>query len=425
MKIFIHVLGIFILISDLLSSGFENSFRSFSDSLYSGGTYSYSEKEVASGWNKIYDVYTDIYKFRLHADRNRDKLSDKIKELTEELNKKKVRDLNSYENDLIAALLDGSLAYINSDEPSYSMFSSVKKTRKSFNRLSKNHKKTDSEFGIALTDIALGVYFHDSFWIRSVMGYGGNIFKGLRTLDEIAFSESVTSVESCLFLIEYFSEILGDHRNSLKYSRYLQGEYPDSKYFSYLCAKDLFHTGKIKEAGILFKKINDDISEESYYGFEYESVIYEAKCFYLLGRADKGAEVIKYAESIHSGYMTENFKDEWVFSVRMRQEIIFRPENYADTNTGISIDELERRHAVLFDHGYFRDISKYNIKSEERTPYIALIQLRAAVNISDFKKAGEILNYLENSHSGFIKKHKDRLRIKIIRNIIMNFLEEN
>ena len=409
--------------SVLFSESFSEYFKIRTAETY---TQSHSDSVISgienAGWERIADVYNALYRFRLNKDQNTDALSDRIENLLDDIEDENIKELTAYESDLIKAFLYGSLAYIRSGEPSYSMFSSVKKARKLFINLSEDFKRPDSEFGTALTDIALGMYFQDSFWIRSVLGYEGNVQNGLRKLDGIAFSACLTASEANLFMIEYYAGVLQDHRRSIKYSRNLFSNYPGSKYFTYLYARDLYHTGKVREAYPFFKKINDEIGDE-YFGFEYESVIYEAKCMYITGSADKGIEILKYAEIIHKGYLTEKFRNEWLFSVRLRQEIIYRPENYSGENFDLSDDELERKAFLYFDHGYFRETARALSNIKNRNPESYLMELRAAVNMSDFEKAAQITEFLKDHYPDHLKKHKDSHRIRLLNNIINNYME--
>ena len=413
---------ILILSAKILCADFFSAFKFFSSDIYSAQDIVYSTEIKDSGWNRIFDIYDELFRYRLKKDTDTEVLLEKIEILIEDIEDDNIEDLKMYEKDLITAFLYGSIAYIRSGEPSYSMFSPVKKARKLFQKLSVEYNRPDSDFGTALTDIALGMYFQDSFWIRSILGYKGNIQKGLRHLDEIAFKDCITQTEANLFLIEYYADILQDHRRSIKYSQNLISNHPESKYFTYLYARDLYHTGKVKESYMFLKKINDDIGKE-YFGFEYSSVIYEAKCMYVSGSADKGAEILKYAEIIHKGYLTEKFRNEWLFSVRSRQEIIYRPENFSGDNFDLSDDELERKAAIYFDHGYFRETARAVSNIKNRNPESYLLDLRAAVNMSDFEKADKIVRYMEDNSSSYFKKHKDALRISILNNIINNYLE--
>ncbi|MDY0017267.1 MAG: hypothetical protein RBS89_05465 [Candidatus Delongbacteria bacterium] len=413
---------ILILSAKILCADFFSAFKFFSSDIYSAQDIVYSTEIKDSGWNRIFDIYDELFRYRLKKDTDTEVLIEKIEILIEDIEDDDIKDLKMYERDLITAFLYGSIAYIQSVEPSYSMFSPVKKARKLFQKLSSEYNRPDSDFGTALTDIALGMYLQDSFWIRTVLGYKGNIQKGLRHLDEIAFKDCITQTEANLFLIEYYADILQDHRRSIKYSQNLISNHPESKYFTYLYARDLYHTGKVKESYMFLKKLNDDIGKE-YFGFEYSSVIYEAKCMYISGSADKGVEILKYAEIIHKGYLTEKFRNEWLFSVRSRQEIIYRPENFSGDNFDLSDDELERKAAIYFDHGYFRETARAVSNIKNRNPESYLLDLRAAVNMSDFEKADKIVRYMEDNSSSYFKKHKDALRISILNNIINNYLE--
>ncbi len=407
----------------LFSEGFSEYFKLRTAEIY---TQNHSDSTIVlndnAGWERITDIYNGLYRFRLNKDQDTDALSDRIETLIDDIDDEKIKNLTTYENDLITAFLYGSLAYIHSGEPSYSMFSSVKKARKLFIRLSKDFKKPDSEFGTALTDIALGMYFQDSFWIRSVLGYEGKIQKGLKKLDAIAFSECMTTAEANMFLTEYYAGVLQDHRRSIKYSQNLYSVYPGSKYFAYLYARDLYHTGKVKEAYLFFKKINDGIGDE-YFGFEYESVIYEAKCLFLTGSDDRAKAVLEYAENIHKGYLTDKFRNEWLFSVRLRQEAVFRPANYSGDPYSVSDDELLRKAVIYFDHGFFREAARSVENIENKTPEAFLILLRTVVNMADFTKAARIIDLLEDNYPDFMDDDPDRLRVEMIKNIVLNYME--
>jgi len=267
------------------------------------------------------------------------------------------------------------------------------------------------------------MYFQDSFWVNSVLGYNGNIFKGLKDLDKTAYEGSITKIEANLFLIEYFGLILKDHNSSVRYSKNLHEINQDSKYFKYLYAKDLYHTGKIQKACALFKEINSDISDK-FYAYQYDSIIYEAKCLYITGSESEADEVISYAAKIHDGYILQKFRNEWKSSVKIRQEVVFRPQYAAGiVKTTLSDDELKRTAYIYFDHGYFRETVK-SIEAVKKTdPEAAVLKFRTAVVMQDWKKAERINAQLKSDFEDFFDGHPDRSRLEIMKNIVRNHLE--
>jgi hypothetical protein len=372
---------------------------------------------------KIISVYSGIYDHRLNRETDKDALSDRIENLISDLNKGRISGLNAYEKDLVTAFLYGSLAYVNSDDTSYKMFSSLRQAKKLFEKLNSEYKKQDSEFGTALSGIALALYFQDSFWIRSVFGYKGNIADGLKKLDTIAFTDCLTSAEANLFLIDYYAQILQDHKSSSKYSKNLHDLYPSSKYFSFLYAKDLYHTGKIFQASELFKKITGNVGGGKFYPFEYESIIYEAKCLYLLNEREAAAEVIRYAIGIHDGYIIEKFKNEWMSSIRMRQEVVFRAQYGGQTEANLSTDEIIRTAGILFDHGYLRELKRLIEASTMADFDLAVLNFRVNLLMDNYGRAYEILKSIESKFGKKLKKYPDLNRLMFQKNIVLNLIK--
>ncbi|HAQ60982.1 TPA: hypothetical protein DCR49_03135 [Candidatus Delongbacteria bacterium] len=406
----------------LFSADFFSYYADFTQKLYQDKKIVYESSIRSNGWDRIFSLYIKLYEFRLQKPADVDKLYSDIDDVIEDIDDNVLKGLTSYEKEFLTASLHGSLAYIKSSDPSFGMFRNIRKSKNKFEELNKKYKTADTAFGSALTEIALGMYFQNSFWVNSILGYNGNILKGQKELDLIAFNGNITKIEANLFLIEYFGMILKDHNSAIKYSKNLCDSYHGSKYFKYLYAWDLFHTGKIQQAYLLFKDINSNISNR-FYAYQYESIIYEAKCLYLTGKGSDADEVISYASKIHDGYIIQKFKNEWRSSVKLRQEAIFRPQYAGGINLKLSDDELKRTADVYFDHGFFRETVLLAEGIKKTDPEILVLRFRTAVIMQDWKKADRLYNEIDSGFEEFLDSHPDRTRLEVMKNIVSNHLD--
>lgn len=412
------VVILFCLSVELVSADFFSYYGDFARSLYQDKEYIYESSVKQNGWDRVFDLYIKLYDLRLQKTVDQENLSDEIYDLIEDISDEDIKGLSNYEKDFLTASLYGSLAYIKSFDPSFSMFRNIRKSKKLFDQLNKKYKTVDTGFGSALSEIAIGMYFNGSFWVKSVLGYKGNVLKGLKQLDKIAYEGDITKIEANLFLIEYFSVILKDHNSSLRYSKNLHEINPLSKYFTYIYARDLYHTGKIIKAYQLFKDINDDPGEK-FYGYQYDAIVYEARCLYIKGSFDDAEEVVKYAAKIHDGYILKKFRNEWVPSVRIRQEVVLRPQYLSNLNLSLSADELKRTALVCFDHGFFRETARILETVKKAGTDIAVLKFTTAVVMQNWNKAKLIY---EENESDF-ENDPDRARLDIMKNIVSNHLE--
>lgn len=393
----------------------------FSEKLYCEKEFVHSQYSVSNRWDRICSVYSDIYDHRLNRTEDTEVLEDKIEETIKLLNKDKILRITPYEKEFLTASLYGSLAYIRSDDPSFGMLRNVNKADGRFSRIEKTYKTADSGFGSALKNIAMGMYFENSFWVGRPFGSKGDIFDGIISLDKIAFGGEISKAESNLFLIEYFADVLKDHHSSLKYSDNLFGMYPDSRFFKYLYARDLYHTGKIKKALELFRSVNGSLSDK-FRPFDYESVIYEAKCHYILGEEEKAKSVIDYAAGIHDGYILDSFRNSWIYSVKIRQEAVFRVQNLPGFTGGLSDDENKRMMEVYFDHGYFRELKRLAETLSAKDAETLVLEFRTAVITGDWDTAKKTIDILKNEHEKNFESNTDRKRLELLVNITDNYI---
>ncbi|HQO10298.1 MAG TPA: hypothetical protein PLK90_04220 [Clostridiales bacterium] len=406
------ILSLLIISADNFSADFFSYYESFIKEMYQGKILSAEKTVKEKGWDRVSSLYKDIYELRLQKNVNKNDLECEAEKLIDDIEDGKIKDLSAYEKDLLTAVLYGSMAYIQSSDPSYSMFRNIKKSKKLFEKIQKKYNTKDSAFGSALSDISLVMYFENSFWVNSVLGYSGNITSGLKELDGIAFEGGITKTEANLFLIEYYAMILKDRRSSVKYSKNLCDLFPNSKYFKYLYAKDLYHTGKIMQALQIFRDINSDPGNE-FYAYQYDAVIYEAQCLYITGSVQDAGEIEAYASKIHDGYILKKFRNEWKSTVKIRQEAIFRPQYYQNPNINLSDDEILRTCEVLFDHGFFREASNILDKIKNKDMQARILKFKTAVIMNDRKKAVQ----LYDSDEDIFEEDPDRLRLEIMYNI--------
>jgi tetratricopeptide (TPR) repeat protein len=421
MKFRIIFYTVLCLFAALFGSDFFSYFNNYTTALYSEKEFIHSQYSVSNGWDKICGVYADIYNYRINSTGDITILNEKIEDIIKSLKRNKIKRITPYENEFLTASLYGSLAYIRSEDPSFGMLRNVDKAMDRFRDLEKTYKTTDSGFGSALSEIALGLYFENSFWVSTVFGKKGDISKGIIKLNSIAFNGDISKIESNLFLIEYFADILRDHNSSVKYSENLNKIYPGSRYFKYLYAKDLYHTGKIRSALRLFRSVNDSLSDR-FYTFDYESIIYETKCLYILNENDKAQNTLKYASDIHDGFILHNLRNDWLYSVKIRQEAVFRIQNSPVIAQKLSDDEKKRIIAVYFDHGYFRELKRLTGTMTGKDAETLILEFRTAVIMNEWNKADEIMDILENKHEKNFERNIDIKRLEILINIKDNFL---
>ena len=410
-----------ILILSVLSmvsgSNFFSYFEEYTSALYTEKEFVHSQYAVSNGWDRICGVYSGLHEYRMKAETDTKRLSEDIEKLIKSLNKNSIVRLTPYEKDFLTASLYGSLAYLKSESPSLSMLRDLRRALGLFNRLENLYDIADSSFGTALSEIALSVYFENSFWVNRVVRKRGNILKGIQELDNIVMRGGFAKTEAALFLTEYYSLILNDGNSSKIYSEILYKRYPGSRYFAFLYAKDLYHSGNIREALRLFRMINGSLGER-FYPFDYESLIYEIKCLYITGDNDSAAIVLEYTENIHDGYMISQLRNEWRYSVPIRQDVIFGIHHrFAKMSERMSEDEIFRTAEVLFDHGLFREVLML-ISGRSSDMKLLYIELRSNVNLGNWEESKHLMSKLEKSKN--ISTHSEKGRLDLIKNIIDN-----
>ena len=162
----------------LFSADFFSYYADFTQKLYQDKKIVYESSIRSNGWDRIFSLYIKLYEFRLQKPADVDKLYSDIDDVIEDIDDNVLKGLTSYEKEFLTASLHGSLAYIKSSDPSFGMFRNIRKSKNKFEELNKKYKTADTAFGSALTEIALGMYFQNSFWVNSILGYNGNILKG-------------------------------------------------------------------------------------------------------------------------------------------------------------------------------------------------------------------------------------------------------
>ncbi|MDA3884410.1 MAG: hypothetical protein PF638_02345 [Candidatus Delongbacteria bacterium] len=405
-----------------LPADFLNYFKEYSYKLYNNDKKLYLKRSTDNKWYLITDIYYQLYKHRLGADINIDQVENEIDEVVDSIEDGIVKEITGYEKELIISMMYGIKCYISSTDISIGNLSDLRKSYKLSEKIKNKSKKIESSFGSALTNLVVATYFENSFWIKDVFGYEGDILESVQNLKKISGEDNLFKIESSLALVEFYSKLLYDHRSSIEYTKDLNQNYPESKYFKFLYAKDLYQTGEIETAYRMFKNVNSDISK-NYYPYEYSSLIYEIKCLYLLDKDYLVIDLINYTKRIHDGYLLKQL-DKWKSSLKRRKKIIYQFEelNFRDIKD-ISKNEHDKKITshVLFDHGYFKElVSLVNYKEE---PELLLLYFRAALILGEHRTANELFEILESKHEDFLDDHPDNGRIIILKNILDNRFE--
>jgi len=404
-----------------LPADFLNYFKEYSHKLYDNDKKSLSNRSTENKWYLITDIYYQLYKHRLATDINIDQVENEIDKVVYSIEDGIVKEITDYEKELMISMLYGMKCYISSTDITIGNLSDLRKSYKLSEKLKNKSKKVESLFGSALTNLVVATYFENSFWIKDVFGYEGDILESVENLKKISSEDNLFEIESSLALVEFYSKLLYDHRSSLEHTKKLNINYPESKYFKFLYAKDLFHTGKIQKAFTLFQSVNNEISK-NYYPFEYSSLIYEVKCLYLLNKEYLVTDLKSYIKIIHDGYMLKQL-DKWKSSLKRRKEIIYQFEklNFRDIKE-ITKNEHDKKITtnILFDYGYFNelfDLLNYNDK-----PEFLLLYFRTALILGEYKSAVQLFEVLEHSHEEYLDDQQDIGRIMILKNILDNRL---
>ncbi|MDA3886014.1 MAG: hypothetical protein PF638_10525 [Candidatus Delongbacteria bacterium] len=400
---------------------FFNYIEEYNENLYSNEKKTFSKGSLENKWYLITDIYYDLYRYRLGANIEIDHLEDKIDNTIDFIEDDKIKNITNYEKELIISLMYGIKCYISSTDISIGNLSDLRKSYKLSEEIKNNYKKIESLFGFALTNLVVATYFENSFWIKDIFGYEGNIGKSIEKLNKLSNVENLFNVESNIAMSEFYTKILLNHRASLKYTRYLNKLFSTSKYFKFLYSQNLYHTGQIDQAFKLFKEVNTDISNE-FYPFEYSSLIYEIKCLYLLDRGDIAVEVLNYTKQIHEGYLI-NELDKWKYSLKRRKNIInnFEKLNFKDLKDIVKNEHDKKLTMnVLFDHGYFEEL--FSLINYKDKPEFLLLYFRSALILEEYKTANQLFEVLESNHEEFLDDHQDVGRILLLKNILDNIL---
>ncbi|NOR44948.1 MAG: hypothetical protein GQ534_05120 [Candidatus Delongbacteria bacterium] len=398
---------------------FFNYLKDYNKNLYNNEKKTFSKGSLENKWYLVTDIYYNLYKYRLGSDIDVDQLEDNIDDTIDFLEDDKIKELTAYEKELIISMMYGIKCYISSTDISIGNLSDLRKSYKLSEKLYSKHKEIESSFGFHLTRLVVATYFENSFLIKDIFGYEGGISKSVENLKKIAKDDNLFMIEANITLNEFYSKIFYDHRSSARYSQKLNQLFPNSKYFKFLYAKDLYHTGKIDKAFKLFKEVNTEISNE-YYPYEYNSLIYEIKCLYLQDREDFAVEVLKYAKKIHDGYLLQEL-DKWKRQLKRRKDILYRFEtlNFRDIKD-ITKNEHDKKLTakILFDHGYFKEL--FNLTNYRDESELLLQYFRSALILGEYKTASQLFEVLESKHEDFLDDHQDIGRIKILKNILDN-----
>lgn len=404
-----------------LPADFLNYFKEYSNKLYNNDKKLYSKRSTDNKWYLITDIYYQLYKHRLATDINIDQVENEIDEVIDSIEDGIVKEITDYEKELMISMMYGIKCYISSTDISIGNLSDLRKSYKLSEKLKNKSKKIESLFGSALTNLVVATYFENSFWIKDVFGYEGNILESLENLHKISREDNLFKIESSLALVEFYSKLLYDHRSSIEYTKDLNQNYPESKYFKFLFAKDLFHTGKIQKSYTIFQSVNSDISK-NYYPFEYSSLIYEIKCLYLLDKEYLVSDLISYTKRIHDGYLI-NELDKWKHSVKRRKDIIYKFEKLNFRNIkDITRNEHDKKITanILFNYGYFNEL--FSLVDYKEEPEFLLIYLKTAIILGEYKTANQLFEVLESKYEDFLDDHQDIGRILILKNILDNVL---
>ncbi|MCK4979709.1 MAG: hypothetical protein KAS62_04895 [Candidatus Delongbacteria bacterium] len=425
MKIHKTILILLFFISAVcFSADFFDYLKDNNTKLYNNEKQLVTELSIRNHWYEISDIYYQLYKYRLGAETDIDDLEDRIDDVIDKLEDDDIKGLTDYETSMLITLLYGIKSYVNSTEVSIRGFGDLKKSYKLSRQFFKDNSTVDSKFCSSLISLVLAAYFENSFWIKDIMGYDGNVIQSLVYLNNISNEGDLLKTEASIFLSEFYSKILLDHRNSIIYTEKLKDSYQECKYFKFLYAKDLYHTGKIDSAYKLFREVDIKITN-NYYPFEYVSLIYEIKCLYVKEKDEIAEEVLKYAKNIHEGYLTGNL-NKWKYSLKRRKEIIHRFEklNFRDIDDITKNDhDIKLTSEILFDHCYFSELTEI-INVDNNDPDLLLLQFRSMMSLKKYKSAEQVLEILGTKHEDFLDDHEDIGRIKILKNILDNALSK-
>ena len=253
-------------------------------------------------WYRISDIYSSFFQFRLSSSKEqREFLGEKIKDVIDDLDDDKVKNLTSYEIKMIKAVLYGMSAYIYVEDSFLSPYMDGKKSLGLFDELKQDYPESiDTEFGSSMSLMYKPLFFEDNFFVSSLYIEKGDLAKGLYKLDKLAFNGNVTMIESNFVLIDFYSNLLQDYNKANIYTTNLmQLSNKNNYYFSFLHAKNLFNLEQYEKALELFISINNDISNK-FYPYNYNSLIYEIKCSIKLGkniRAEEGINLLSLISS--------------------------------------------------------------------------------------------------------------------------------
>ncbi|MBN2790153.1 MAG: hypothetical protein JXR69_08180 [Candidatus Delongbacteria bacterium] len=377
---------------------------------------------IENKWYIISDIYFDLQRFRMGEEIDTDIFNENVERTIDDIENDFITGLNTYEKDILVSILNSMILYVNSSETSIGDFSRFRSNFRLSKNIEEKYGTVDSGFTYMLSSLVSVLFFQDSFWIKNILGYKGDVKNSLKMLDYISDHGDLFKDESSLFLSKFYSNILLDHISSLRYTSKLILSYPKSKYIRYLYAVDLYHTGKIKGSYEYFSQVNSELSDQ-YYPFEYSSLIYEIKCLLLLDKGYLAEEVINYAKQIHEGYLLEELK-KWKLSLDRRKEIVYRFEelNFRDIQD-ITKNDNDKKVTlnILFDHGYYEEV--LGSYSEDKSNELMILYLRTAVILKRYDIAERIFEMLKNDYENILEEHPDKGRLKLLRNYVVNVLQ--
>ena len=162
---------------------------------------------VKNRWYEVSDVYYQLYKFRLGAEIDLNDFEDQINDVVDSIEDDEIKKITDYEKDLMISMLYGIKCYISSTDLSIGNLTDLRRSYKLSEEVKDKYEEDESLFGYALTNIVVALYFEDSFWIKDILGYEGNVSKSIMALDKLSQLDNLFSIEANIILNEYYSKI--------------------------------------------------------------------------------------------------------------------------------------------------------------------------------------------------------------------------
>lgn len=436
-------------------------------------TYSTSIKSL----EKAFLAYSHFWNYRIQGKTNKKELTNEIEQCIEELEDIDKNKLSDYYKKLFLGLLYGIKAYINVEDSFLQPINSARKSLNIFEELNTEHPTSDALFGKAASMLMQPLYFEDSFFITSILGYNHKIQNGIKLLDKISQTGTVTGTEATLLLIEYYEKIMGNIQKANKYSLRTLQKNTKSTYFQFIHANHLFKLGKYQKALTIFTKINNNL-EDKFYPFHFSSIILEAKCYTYLKKFDKAQLIIAYARKIYDStdlkkaeaeilllknnipasvellgekkYLRENGQLDTIKILNYKRYLQYRTDlhcnNLIDSiHIGrfvkTKIDITNKQHfqlqkdllQILFERGRYSKLNnlilnisktknilndKYNMLN------LSLLNFRSKLNQGKYEEADKIMEKTRDKFGNDIEKFYDIKRLKLLQNITQNYLRK-